>query len=112
MTSSHPPAIRRFAEKVTFGGDDECWLWNGGTIAGYGKFLSDAGCYAHRFAFSFFKDEPLIAGHEILHTCDNRRCVNPFHLVQGTHADNMADMVAKGRQKNGPNAPRVGRGSW
>lgn len=109
MTSTHPPAIRRFAEKVTFGSDDECWRWNGATIAGYGKFASEVGCYAHRFAYWYFKDRPLTEGMFVMHTCDNRWCVNPFHLVEGSHQDNMNDMVAKGRQKNGPNAPRVGR---
>ena len=35
------------------------------------------------------------------HTCDVRGCVNPDHLIPGTHGDNMADMVARGRQARG-----------
>lgn len=33
----------------------------------------------------------------VRHTCDNTRCVNPAHLVIGTQADNVADMMHRGR---------------
>lgn len=32
-----------------------------------------------------------------LHSCDNTRCVNPHHLREGTHSENRADAVARGR---------------
>ena len=41
----------------------------------------------------------------IYHTCDNPGCVNPSHLFEGTQQDNIADMVAKGRQ-GGPTGER------
>ncbi len=31
------------------------------------------------------------------HRCDNPGCYNPYHLEDGTHADNVADRVARGR---------------
>ena len=34
---------------------------------------------------------------EVMHSCDNRACYNPRHLVAGDHKANMEDMVRKGR---------------
>lgn len=35
------------------------------------------------------------------HTCDNPRCIEPEHLVPGTHQDNVKDRVARGRTAHG-----------
>ncbi len=31
------------------------------------------------------------------HTCDNRWCINPSHLIPGTSLDNVRDMISRGR---------------
>lgn len=37
------------------------------------------------------------------HTCDNPPCCRPKHLINGTHADNMADKKARGRGRTRSN---------
>ncbi len=37
----------------------------------------------------------------IRHTCDNRGCINPAHLLLGTYADNSRDMTERNRQAKG-----------
>lgn len=44
---------------------------------------------------------PVPAGLVVRHTCDVPHCVSPHHLVVGTHADNVADRVARGRSARG-----------
>ena len=38
-----------------------------------------------------------IKGKVIRHTCDNKKCINPDHLLLGTQRDNMNDMLERGR---------------
>jgi hypothetical protein len=49
-----------------------------------------------RYIFQTTKDL-IPEGMEVRHKCDNPACINPDHLETGTHADNMRDMVIRGR---------------
>ena len=54
---------------------------------------------AHRAAYAAANNLTLkdIEGKVVQHICDNRRCVNPKHLVLGTQSSNLKDCVDKGR---------------
>lgn len=87
--------------------DDGCWEWQGGLLLnGYGQFgvsryESKRTNHAHRFAWEVHNAEPIPKGMVIRHACDNRRCVNPAHLLVGTQKDNMADCMQRGRVAKG-----------
>jgi hypothetical protein len=86
---------------------DDCWPWRGPMAPnGYGRFmtLARANVGAHRFAYAV-QHGPIPSGMVVMHTCDRKCCVNPRHLRVGTQADNMADMVRKGRSLTGDMHP-------
>ena len=79
-------------------GQDECWNWDGKLHpTGYGFVnYKNKRQSAHRLFYTFFKGA-IPPGMHILHSCDNRACVNPAHLSVGTIQDNLEDMRRKGR---------------
>ena len=79
-----------------------CWGWTGPSHnAGYGQIYHDNMDFlAHRVAYELFIGQ-IPDGMHVLHHCDNPPCTNPTHLFLGTHADNMHDMVVKGRSQRG-----------
>ena len=58
----------------------------------------------HRYHYQQYKGE-IPEGYIVRHTCDNRKCINPDHLILGTHVDNVKDRVERNRsakhEKNG-----------
>lgn len=106
---SAPPEVR-FWRYVTAGPVDECWVWQGNrNNQGYGMLHVGKPTYAHRFSYEM-ANGPIPPGMFILHSCDNRPCVNPAHLRVGTSLDNMRDMIAKGRGHTGPLKTHCKRG--
>lgn len=81
-------------------GIGHCWPFTAGTFGGgYGMFqVGKKTVSAHRLVLAGKLRRQLAPGMQALHKCDNPGCVCPFHLWEGTHRQNMADKVAKGRQ--------------
>lgn len=94
--NGHPPHEERFL--ANHQQTDGCWIWTGSTTQdGYGRLkVHYRWNRAHRYSYAYYVG-PIPAGLNVLHRCDNRRCVNPDHLFLGTVIDNNLDMVAKGR---------------
>jgi hypothetical protein len=60
----------------------------------------------HRIIFSLYEDNNINSSIIIRHTCDNTQCINPEHLIKGTHQDNVDDRVLRGRSAIGINNGR------
>lgn len=73
------------------------------TKGGYGLRSVGSGRlkYVHRIAMEEHLGRELQSNEVVMHSCDNRSCYNINHLSIGTHADNHADMVNKGRDAKG-----------
>lgn len=75
-----------------------CIEWQAAlTNRGYGKFKSNQKTIsAHRFSYEKHKG-PIPEGFVVRHACDNPPCVNPDHLLVGTHRDNKMDAIVRNR---------------
>jgi hypothetical protein len=107
MPSRRPPGPRRrplaerFWSKVDRGGPDECWIWRGHVSRnGYGWIKRDGDrkarhLGAHQAAYLLEQGE-IPADSVIHHTCGQRACVNPAHLVAVTQKENVRDRFLRG----------------
>jgi hypothetical protein len=98
--------VARFSDRIIPEPNSGCLLWIGASVNGYGCFKERGKSrFAHRCSFiathgAIPAEQPVIR-----HRCDTPSCVNPDHLVCGTHADNMRDRSERRR----PCKPRARR---
>ena len=74
-----------------------CWEWQGAVSYGYGVIMRNRQrLRVHRVSYELWCG-PVPDGMVMRHSCDNPCCVNPAHLTPGTQAENIQDIVARGR---------------
>lgn len=84
-----------------------CWLWRGKVRVARGERRGVAWDgergkwrYAHHVALEMTLGRPITTGFQVNHTCDNPLCVrndDEAHVYEGTQAQNIKDMHARGR---------------
>lgn len=80
-----------YAKGIKFG---DCFLWNGYVSKiGYGSvsFLGKPSC-VHRISYLLTHGE-ILKEYVVRHTCHNKTCFNPEHLILGTNSDNIIDSI-------------------
>lgn len=89
----------RFDSK-TGPGSNGCVVWRAyKNRGGYGVFSYQGKTELAHHCAVFFNTG--VFPRYVMHICDNPACVNVSHLVVGTHQENVADMVSKGRHAVG-----------
>lgn len=92
--------IHMFWERVEILGANDCWPWRGMRgNCGYGRIYEGRKEIKATHIALFADGRPRVGRLLACHSCDNPECVNPAHLWWGTAADNVRDMIAKGRAK-------------
>jgi hypothetical protein len=56
-----------------------------------GKFI-----YLNRHILEQKLGRPVKEGYEACHSCNNTKCIEPEHIYEGTHQDNMWDLIKAG----------------
>lgn len=88
---------QRFDEKYEIS-EDGCWNWKNGRDDEYPRFyMKPKPVKASHYSWERANGRKLNRGEQVLHKCDNPRCVNPDHLFVGDVSANMLDRSRKGR---------------
>jgi hypothetical protein len=87
---------------------DGCWLWRGAhDEKGYGRLIMLGDHIGAHRASWVITNGAIPDGLYVCHKCDNPPCVNPAHLFLGTHDENMADAIQKGRLRKSAHPDRL-----
>lgn len=100
---------RAYIEDQVIKVESGCWEWPGRYGGGRRRPTTSVGnrpIMLNRFVWETYRGK-IPEGMNVLHTCDNPKCVNPEHLWLGTQQDNIHDMMEKGRGQKGLRRPKL-----
>lgn len=85
---------------------EDCLLWISNLDKdGYGRFsIKRIEYLAHRVSYNHFNGSP--SNSRILHSCNNRACVNPEHLRVGNQSENIQQSFDDDRSHKGELHPK------
>ncbi|MCK5609837.1 HNH endonuclease [Candidatus Pacearchaeota archaeon] len=84
--------IQRILSRIYINSNTCCVEWIGCLDKGYGRIsLNGALEHVHLIMYRHFKGNYNKNKFVIRHTCDNKKCCNPYHLIKGTQSQNMKD---------------------
>lgn len=80
-----------------------CWEFTGRASSnGYGQLSHNGRMRTlHRYSYEAFSESLIPSGRVVRHSCDNRLCANPEHLLLGTQRDNILDAIARNPTRKG-----------
>ncbi len=92
MPAPKPPFKRLITNYQT--NSQGCWIWQGrATKAGYGQIKVFGKIVSvHRYSYELHKGN-IAKSLEVMHTCNNKLCINPDHLILGTHKENIKQAI-------------------
>lgn len=90
---------------ITWHTDDitNCWICTSHAPNGRGYPEAVLDGKKDRIARHYYRkyNGVIPTGMHIRHTCDNRLCINPGHLLVGTNVDNVRDRIERNRCSGG-----------
>jgi HNH endonuclease len=95
--------IDRLFDRCILDPSTRCLLWTGYTNKdGHGQLrVGRKVVVVSRLMWELTNHRPIPPGFIVRHRCDDPRCCEPTHLEVGTHEDNVADRVERGRSACG-----------